>query len=93
MQICYDPAKRDWTLQERGLDFEDAPQVWAETHFDFEDVRNDYGEVRICSIGFLRQRMVMVVWTKVAAGRRIISMRKCNEKESRKYRPYLTPRL
>ena len=28
MQITYDPAKRDKTLAERGLDFEDAPEVF-----------------------------------------------------------------
>ena len=27
MQISYDPAKRERTLRERGLDFEDAPFV------------------------------------------------------------------
>jgi uncharacterized DUF497 family protein len=29
MRITYDPAKRQKTLDERGLDFEDAPAVFA----------------------------------------------------------------
>lgn len=29
MRISYDPAKRQRTLDERGLDFEDAPTVFA----------------------------------------------------------------
>jgi uncharacterized DUF497 family protein len=91
MQIEYDPAKRAWTLEHRNLDFEDAPLVWAEPHFDFEDARDDYGEVRVCTIGFLHRRMVMVVWADRGRRRRIISMRKCNARETRKYSRYLAP--
>jgi uncharacterized DUF497 family protein len=29
VEISYDAAKRDKTLAERGLDFEDAPPVFA----------------------------------------------------------------
>ena len=29
MKITYDPAKRDWTLRERGLDFEQAAEIFA----------------------------------------------------------------
>jgi uncharacterized DUF497 family protein len=30
MKITFDPAKREWTLRERSLDFHDAPKVFAE---------------------------------------------------------------
>ena len=39
MEITYDPAKREWTLRERGLDFEAAEQVFAGPTFDQEDNR------------------------------------------------------
>jgi hypothetical protein len=29
MRITYDPAKREWTLRERQLDFEHASRVFA----------------------------------------------------------------
>jgi uncharacterized DUF497 family protein len=29
MAITYDPAKRDWTLRKRKLDFDDAAGVFA----------------------------------------------------------------
>jgi uncharacterized DUF497 family protein len=29
IKITFDPAKRDWTLRERGLDFEHAAEVFA----------------------------------------------------------------
>jgi len=85
MAITYDPVKRDWTLRERGLDFEDADRVFAGPTFDQEDDRRDYGEARIITIGFLRGRMVVVVWAPRGSNRHVISMRKANEREKARY--------
>ena len=85
MAIIYDPAKRDWTLRERGLDFEAAAEVFAGRIFQRRDIRRDYGEVRIVTIGFLRGRMVVLVWTPRGSDRHIISMRKANEREKARY--------
>jgi uncharacterized protein len=81
MTITYDPAKRKWTLRERSLDFEDAEQVFAGRIFEQTDDRYDYGEIRVVTIGFLRDRMVVLVWTPRGGNRHIISMRKANERE------------
>ena len=51
MKITCDPSKRQKTLEERGLDFEDAPLVFAGKHFTREDDRKDYGEVRFVTAG------------------------------------------
>ena len=53
--------------------------------FTFEDIRFDYTEVRWITFGWLRGRMTAVVWTGETLDRRIISMRKCNEREQRRY--------
>ena len=89
VKLDYDPAKRAWTLEHRQLDFVDARLVWAGPHFDFADAREDYGEARVCTVGFVRGRMVMVVWVGQDDGRRVISMRRCNEREQARYRPYI----
>jgi uncharacterized DUF497 family protein len=89
MGITYDPGKREWTLEERGLDFEDAVQVFAGTAVTVEDDRRDYGEVRFQTFGVLNERVVMVVWTRRGEDRHIISMRKANERERRKYKEQL----
>ena len=90
MQIIFDPAKRMATLKERGLDFTDAPEVFAGTVIDVPDERVDYGENRVITVGFLRARMVVVIWTPIGAdGRRIISMRKANDREQRRFRERL----
>lgn len=85
VKITFDPAKRATTLEERGLDFADAAEVFAGRSIRFEDQRRDYGERRFQTIGFANGRMVIVVWTPRGDARHIISMRKCNAREQTKY--------
>ncbi|MBF0341513.1 MAG: BrnT family toxin [Magnetococcales bacterium] len=89
MKITYDPAKRDKTLDERGLDFLCAPKVFASEHYTRQDERKDYGEPRFITIGLLDKRMVVMVWTPRDSARHIISLRKANEREQARYQAYL----
>lgn len=89
MQITFDPPKRDATLLHRGLDFADAAEVFAGPVFEFVDDRHDYGEERITTIGFLKGRMVVVVWTPRGKARHVFSMRKANDREQQRYRSEL----
>ena len=85
MTITYDPAKRAWTLRERGLDFEDAAAVFAGWTLDIPDLRRNYGEPRINTVGHIGDRMVIVCWTPRGDDRRVISMRKANDREKARY--------
>lgn len=89
MKIVFDPVKRDATLKERKLDFEDAKLVFAGLTYTFEDDRFDYGETRWVTFGLLQQRLVAVVWTYRSNARHIISMRKCNDREKEKHQARL----
>lgn len=89
MAITFDPAKRDRTLAERGLDFAEAEQVLDGVKFQFVDERQDYGEERITTVGFLNERMVVAICTRRGEDRHIVSMRKANEREQKKYGEYL----
>lgn len=73
MIIEFDTVKREKTLQERGLDFADAGKVFAGRHFLARDDRFDYGEERFITVGFLADRIVVMVWTPRNDARRIIS--------------------
>ncbi len=86
MEITFDPTKREWTLRERGLDFTQAAEVFADLTIDIPDLRRDYGEPRINTVGHLRGRMVIVCWTPRGKARHIISMRKANDREKARYR-------
>jgi hypothetical protein len=81
MKITYDPVKRAKTLEERGLDFEDAPEVFSGPTVTAPDLRRDYGEERFITFGVLHSREVVLVWTTRGDSRRIISMRNANERE------------
>lgn len=83
--IDFDPVKRTTTLAERGVDMARASEVFEGTTLTVEDDRYEYGEVRFITIGFLDDRMVVLVWTPRADTRRIISMRKANEREQKAY--------
>lgn len=85
MILTFDPDKRAATLEHRGLDFADAVRVFAGEHFQIEDDRMDYGETRWITVGRLGRTLVVVVWTPRGAARRIVSMRKCNARERKKY--------
>lgn len=85
MDIVFDTAKRDLALAHRGLDFADAAQVFNGRCFTTEDDRQDYLELRYIAFGLLHGRMLVVVWTPRDNARRIISMRKANEREQDLY--------
>jgi uncharacterized DUF497 family protein len=89
VRISYDPAKRQKTLDERGLDFKDAPVVFSDVTFEVEDTRQDYGETRMICFGYLAGRLVVVGYTPRGAVRHIFSMRKANEREQARIGPYL----
>ncbi len=89
MAITFDPPKRDKTLTERRLDFADAAEVFAANHITITDDRQDYGEVRLITLGRLNNRMVVIVWTPRGADHHVISMRKANVREQKAFNPRL----
>jgi hypothetical protein len=83
----WDEEKRQKTLAERGLDFAEADQAFDGVTVTMEDTRMDYGERRFITVGYLNGRAVVLVWTPRDGGKRIISMRKANEREIEKFAP------
>ena len=89
MRITFDQTKRDQTFAQRGIAFEDALLVFRGRTFDFEDKRENYGEHRYISYGYLMDRMVVICFTPRGADRHIISMRKANDREQKKIEPFI----
>jgi uncharacterized DUF497 family protein len=89
MNIIFDENKKNKTLEERGLDFERAEEIFEGIHFTEEDLRFEYNEPRFYTIGKLDGRMVVTVWTPRGEDRRIISMRKANEREITQFSRHL----
>ena len=81
MNLEFNKVKRDKTLYERGLDFARANEIFAGFHFTGQDNRGSYEEPRFITVGYLDARLIVLVWTPRGEARRIISMRKANERE------------
>jgi uncharacterized DUF497 family protein len=83
VKITWTEAKRAKTLQERGLDFARAAEVFAALHATRATHGGPTDETRYTTAGFLEDRMVVMVWTPRGAARHIISMRHAHAKEQR----------
>jgi uncharacterized protein len=88
VRVTYDPGKRTRTLEERGLDFEDAGMVFDGPTVEIEDTRRDYGERRILCFGWLLGRLVVIGYTPRGTLRHVFSMRKANAREQERLAPY-----
>ena len=88
MRLTWNPAKRAKTLTERGLDFADASVVFAGVTVEVQDIRKNYGEMRIICFGLLEGRMVVVGYVPRGSSRHIFSMRKANGREQERLAPY-----
>ena len=85
----WDESKRQRNLRKHGLDFADAEAVFSGEHFTRTDDRQDYGEERKVTAGYLKGRIVVLAWAPREGERRIISMRYGNAREEEKARRHI----
>jgi uncharacterized protein len=86
--IEYDPVKGAANITKHGLPFELAEFLFDGPFVEEEDARQEYGEPRFIATGpivILDNRIFVVVYTWRNATRRIVSFRKANDREVRKY--------
>ncbi len=89
MPVSWDEAKRRQTLAERGADFAQAEKVFAGPHYTRLDDRQDYGERRHITAGYVEGRFVVIAWTARGGDRRIISMRYGHAQEEERFKETL----
>jgi len=85
MEIAFDPAKSARNLRERGLSSERVADFEFETALFEEDMCRHYGERRIRAFGFLDGRLHALVFVEMPTGIRVVSLRKANSREVRRY--------
>lgn len=85
MELEWDEVKRQWTKDNRRLDFADVDSIDPASLVTERDERYDYGEVRFSSFGYLSGTLVNFCWTPRRGRIRVISMRKANDRERKKY--------
>jgi uncharacterized DUF497 family protein len=85
VDITFDPAKNERNNRERGLSFERARNFDFGTAVQSVDSRREYGETRLVALGYLDARLHVLCYTETATGIRVISFRKANAREVKRY--------
>ncbi len=83
--IEFDPVKNARNIRERGLSFQLAEAFEFETAVIRLDDRKDYGESRFNALGYIGQRLYVMTFTPRVDTIRVISLRKANNREIRRY--------
>lgn len=81
MRIEFDPAKDAANQIKHGVSLATAAELEWETLLAGRDVRNDYSETRMIGYVFGGVRLFCVVYVDRGDVRRIISLRKANNRE------------
>ncbi|MFN5856389.1 MAG: BrnT family toxin [Pseudanabaenaceae cyanobacterium] len=90
MQFEWDEAKNLENIRKHQIDFTDVTAMFDREMLIELDERFDYGEDRWFGIGFLGLGVAVVVWTERKNNIiRIISARRANRHEQRKFAQYL----
>ncbi len=85
MEIRYDPKKNERNIRERGLSFERVAEFKFDSAWFVEDERRNYGETRIRALGYLDGRLHVLVFTVTSTTLRVISLRRANRREVKRY--------
>jgi uncharacterized protein len=85
MEIDFDPIKNEKNMRERGLSFERVSEVDFNNAMVFRDTRKEYGEARYIALCYLDRRLHVLCFTETETGIRVISFRKANEREAKRY--------
>jgi uncharacterized DUF497 family protein len=83
--VSFDPAKNERNIASRGISFEVAEQFEWDTAMIAEDLRKDYGERRFQTLGFIAGRLHAMVFTPRAGRVHVISLRRANRREMKRY--------
>jgi uncharacterized DUF497 family protein len=78
----WDEQKNAANIRKHGFDFGDAWEIFESPMLIVLDTREDYGEERWIGIGFLRERIVVIVFAQRSDDMvRVISLRKALKHE------------
>jgi uncharacterized DUF497 family protein len=85
MKFTFNAAKDEVNLTKHGISLSKAKSLdWNEA-LSWVDKRKDYGEVRMVALIPMEQRLYCVVYVDTKVNRKIISLRKANNREITRY--------
>lgn len=85
MKYVFDPAKDAVNQAKHGVSLALAEVLFAGPQVSVADDRFEYGEVRKIAFGLIRDRLFVCVYVDRQMERRVISLRKANKREVKRY--------
>ena len=85
MDITYDTTKNAINTEKHGVSLAAAADFEWDDALAWSDERMNYGENRQCAIGYIGNRLFYIVYVDRENVRRIISLRKANAREVKRY--------
>ncbi|CAK0742824.1 Phage protein [Gammaproteobacteria bacterium] len=85
MSITFDPIKDAANITKHGVSLELAADLEWDSAVTWMDTRREYREPRQSGLALLGDRLFFVAFVDRADARRIISLRKANNREKRRY--------
>lgn len=89
VEITFDTTKDSANIAKHGVSLVEASRLEWDTALIWVDSRKNYREVRKSALAVLVNRVFFVAFVDRADGRRIISLRKANQREFDRYVAYL----
>jgi len=91
VDISFDAAKDARNIATRGISFEQAIAFEWDTALIVADTRKDYGERRYQAVGLIADRLHVLVFTPRSGKTHVISLRKANKREVKRYEAQAQP--
>jgi uncharacterized DUF497 family protein len=85
MATTYDEWKRRANLAKHGIDLAECGSIFDAPMLTEVDDREAYGEQRLKSLGWLKGRVVVLIWTDRRQGPHLISCRHGDKHETQRY--------
>jgi uncharacterized DUF497 family protein len=88
MAITFDPKKDKINQRKHGISLSEAAAFEWDTAVIWTDLRYHYNELRECGLGLIGKTLYFMVFVEHGNYERIISLRKANKGEVRRYAVY-----
>ena len=85
MKFTFAPIKDRTNLSKHGISLSEAKFLEWDEALSWTDNRKDYGEIRQVSLVPMQQRLYCAVYVDLKINRRMISLRKANNREIDRY--------
>lgn len=85
MIVIYDAVKDAINKEKHGVSLTEAVFIDWDDALVWQDMRRKYGEIRMIALAPIGERLYCVVYVDHENNRRIISLRKANNREKRHY--------